>query len=121
MYEKLFQINNGDTDENQGNILDEDRIKINNFYYTRSFITDELNKKSNDSGKMNMKLCVAIFVTFLLGALSMGISIGILEFKHFFLSVLKEDGFVSLNQQVGKFSDFSFLIHLKEIKFSPRA
>lgn len=83
LHEKIFQINNGDTDENTGNILDEERVTIKEYYYSRSLITDELNTKSNFKRLETIRIILGFIFTFLIGLLSVGMSVGIIELKMY--------------------------------------
>ena len=48
---------------------------------------------------MNLKLFVVVLVTLLLGAVSIGLSIAILELKHILVLEVPDYGFVSINHQ----------------------
>jgi hypothetical protein len=99
--EKIFQINNGDVDENRGNIKDEERVKIKEYHYTRSLITDELNTKSTNEPKMQCKFVLVLLITILLGLLCLGLSIQILEVKNIVVKKLHIDDVVYMDQQIG--------------------
>jgi hypothetical protein len=91
LHEKIFQINNGDTDENTGNILDEERVTIKEYYYSRSLITDELNTKTNFKRLESIRIVIGFILTFLIGLVSVGMSIGIIELKTYLGQYIPKD------------------------------
>jgi uncharacterized protein YkuJ len=86
-HQKIFQINNGDTEENEGNMKDEDRITIKEYHYTRSIVTDEMNKKTNKPFVEKFRITMSFIFVLLLGLLSIGLSICNIEFKNYMSQV----------------------------------
>jgi hypothetical protein len=117
VHEKLFQINNGDIEENLGNHKDEERVNIKNYYYTRSLITDNLNTKSNNYSKMYFRFVLVVITTFLIGCLCIGSSISILELKHYLVGKLHIDNVIFLDQQIGNVMEM-LKIHIMDLIFS---
>ena len=101
VHEKLFQINNGDVESNEGNQKDAERINVRNYFYTRSLITDEMNTKSNQISRMNMRFMLVVAVTFVMGLICMGVSIQILEGKQFLIKHFNPENVFYLSQQIG--------------------
>ena len=104
VHEKIFQINNGDTEENTGNANDNERINIRNYFYVRSMVTDELNTKSNNPKSMNFRIVLTIILTLFLGLMAVGMSIGVLILKNFLLTnkYLWEDPYFETEQLLSK-------------------
>ena len=102
--EKIFQINNGDIQENKGNIKDEERIKIKDYHYTRSFITDEMNTKTGYQSHINAKFVVVILLTILMGFVCLGLTIQSLELKHYLVGQISLDNVIYIDQQAGTYT-----------------
>ena len=105
VFEKSFQILNGDIYENLGNQADRERAKIRNYHYKRSLISDELNTKSKDETRVILKFYLAMASTFFMIIISIGISIGILEVKRVLIAksetLMEFDNIFFLPFQIG--------------------
>jgi hypothetical protein len=86
IFEKSFQIINGNTNKISFNKKDAERVKIKDYFFSRSLVTDELNTKSKNLNLVTLRFVAACIITGMIILFNIGLSMAILEARISFVN-----------------------------------